>query len=383
MKPSVSAPETAASPVLRLLAELVRINSVNPSYGGDGSEAHVVGFLETWFQERNIETWRQDVFPGRPNLIARLPGRDPSRRLIFEAHTDTVSVAGMTIPPFEPTVRDGRMYGRGSCDTKAGLAAMSSAMVSLKRDGLVPPCEIWVVAAADEEHSFGGVRKLLEGLQATAAVVSEPTQMRISRASKGVLRWRIECRGKAAHSSKPHTGVNAISNMARVVLALESENEKLAGMSHPLLGAGTLNVGCINGGRQVNIVPDSCTIDVDRRLLPGEAIADVLAHYRDVLRDVPGVHFAEPMLEDEAFETAADADIVRAAMSVADGLQTESEPIGVPFGTDASKFSRAGVPAIICGPGDIDLAHGAVEYVEIEQVERAQAFYRELMLAFV
>jgi acetylornithine deacetylase/succinyl-diaminopimelate desuccinylase family protein len=375
-------PESSHLAVLALLADLVRINSVNPSYDGGQSESGVVNYLREYFERSSIETWQQEVFPGRPNLIARLPGRDASRRLVFEAHTDTVSVGGMTISPFDPAISDGRLYGRGSCDTKAGLAAMVFAAASLKRDGLVPPCEIWVVAAADEEFSFGGVRRLLEELQATAAVVSEPTQMRVAVASKGVLRWRIECHGKAAHSSTPQTGINAINNMARVIFALEEDNAILQGATHPLLGNATLNVGLIKGGRQVNIVPDRCTIDLDRRLLPGEGIPEVLAHYQSLLDPGLDAHFETPILEDEAFETCCDTDLVRCALRVSQELGMNSMPVGVPFGTDASKFSRAGIPSIICGPGNIDRAHGAIEYVEIFQVEQAVEFYRRLMITF-
>jgi acetylornithine deacetylase/succinyl-diaminopimelate desuccinylase family protein len=369
--------------VVTLLADLVRINSVNPSYEGGRSEAGVVNYLREYFLRNSIETWEQEAFPGRPNLIARLPGQNSARRLVFEAHTDTVSVGGMTIPPFDPVISEGRLYGRGSCDTKAGLAAMAHAAASLKSTGMVPPCEVWVVAAADEEFSFGGVRRLLEGLQAAAAIVSEPTQMRVAVASKGVLRWRIQCRGKAAHSSKPQTGINAIANMARVILALEEDSARHASTTHPLLGNATLNVGIIEGGRQVNIVPDFCTIELDRRLLPGETIPGVLAHYRGLIDPSLDAHFETPMLEDEAFETPYETDLVRCALRVSEELGLSPKPIGVPFGSDASKFSRAGIPSIVCGPGNIDLAHGAIEYVETSEVEQAAEFYRRLMLAFV
>jgi acetylornithine deacetylase len=361
----------------------VRINSINPAYELGCPEAEVANYLEEYFRRRSIETWQQEVFPGRPNLIARLPGRDASRRLIFEAHTDTVGIGGMTIPPFDPVVSDGRMYGRGSCDTKAGLAAMAYAAVSLKRDGLLPPCEVWVVAAVDEEHAFGGVRRLLPGLQAAAAVVSEPTQMRVATASKGVLRWEIQCHGKAAHSSKPHLGVNAIANMARAILALEEDSEKLRTVVHPLLGAATLSVGLIQGGQGINVVPELCTIHLDRRLLPAQEIPAVLDYYRGLLSSIPGISFLPPMLEDGAMETSCDSEIVQTALRTSRTLGLSHEPVGVPFGTDASKFSRAGIPSIICGPGNIDQAHAADEFIECIQVEQAAEFYRNLMLAFV
>src|SRR3989442_840370 len=159
-----------SSAVVQTLADLVRINSVNPAYEGGRPESEIVSFIARFFQQQGIETREQEVFPGRPNLIARLPVRTSSRRLFCEPHTDTASAGGMSIPPFEPSVSEGRLYGRGSCDTKAGLAAMMHALVSLRRDGVVPPCEVWVVAAADEEYLFRGVLKLCEGLEAAAAV---------------------------------------------------------------------------------------------------------------------------------------------------------------------------------------------------------------------
>lgn len=379
-------PETVNSAnensVLDLLRELVRIPSVNPAYEDGQSEKSIVEFLTNYFESHSIETWQQEALAGRPNLIARLPGKDGGRRLIFEAHTDTVSAGGMSISPFEPVVLGGRLYGRGSCDTKAGLAAMAHALVSLKLASAVPPCEIWVVAAADEEFSFAGVRRFLGEYDASAAVVSEPTGLRIARASKGVLRWRIRCRGRAAHSAKPHLGINAITNMAHVVLALEAEHQRLQAAPHELLGPATLNVGLIEGGRQVNMVPDLCSIDVDRRLLPGEHVPDVLRRTARALDPALAAEFEAPELEDEAFETSADSPIVGCAVQSTESLGLDAEPIGVPFGTDASKFSRAGIPSIICGPGNIDQAHTADEYVECSQVEDAARFYRKLMMSF-
>jgi acetylornithine deacetylase len=208
---------------------------------------------------------------------------------------------------------------------------MLHALVSLKKEGRVPPCEIWVVAAADEEYSYRGVVKLCEGLQATAGVVAEPTDLRLAIASKGVLRWRICCRGKAAHSSKPHLGISAITNMR-----------------------------------------------------PGEDIPAVLAHYQGLLDAHPewGAYMEPPMLEDYALDTPAATPLVSCASGILGDMGLPSEPIGVPYGSDASKLSRAGVPSFIFGPGNIDQAHAAVEWVECEQVERTLEFYRELMLQF-
>jgi acetylornithine deacetylase len=375
-------------PVIQTLAQLVRINSVNSSYEGGPGEREIATWIRQFFEQRGIEVWEQEVFPNRPNVIARLPGRDPSRRVILEAHTDTVSVQGMSIPPFEPTISDGKMYGRGSCDTKAGLAAMMQAVASLHEDGIQPPCEVWLAAVVDEEFSYRGVVKLCDGLTGHAALVAEPTGLRAVIASKGVLRWRIAVRGKAAHSGKPHLGVNAINPMARVVLAIEEDHQRLAAKVHPLLGPATANVGVIHGGVQVNFVPDTCTIEIDRRLLPGETVSGVLAHYQGLLDALKAEHptldaiMEPPMLTDEALETSADCAAARVASSVLAEMGLDGELCGVPFGSDASKLSRQGVPSLVIGPGSIDRAHAAVEFVELDQVERAVEFYREFILRF-
>jgi acetylornithine deacetylase len=373
------------SPVLHTLADLVRINSVNSSYEGGPGEGEVAAYVRRFFEARGMETWEQEVFPGRPNVLARLPGRNPERRVVLEAHTDTVSVKGMTIPPFEPLIRDGRMYGRGSCDTKAGLATMMHAMAALKEEGVVPPCEVLLAAAVDEEYSYRGVVRLCEGLKADAAIVAEPTELRAVIATKGVLRCRIVVHGRSAHSSKPHLGVNAITHMARVIAAIEEDNARLAGIQHPLVGCGTCNVGVISGGVQVNFVPDRCMIEIDRRLLPGDRAEDAVAHYRRLLSGIEGIRaeVEEPLLlVDEALDTPADSDVVRTAMQVLRELGLNAEPCGVPFGCDASKLSRAGVPSIVFGPGSIDRAHTADEYIEVDQVEAALEFQKRFLLSF-
>jgi acetylornithine deacetylase len=376
------------SPVIQTLASLVSIESINSSYEGGSGERLIATWIRQFFEQRGIETWEQEVFPNRPNVIARLPGRDSTRRVVLEAHTDTVSVQGMTIPPFEPRIEDGKLFGRGSCDTKAGLAAMMHAVASLHEEGIQPPCEVLLAAVVDEEYSYRGVVKLCEGLTAHAALVAEPTGLRAVIASKGVLRWRIVVQGKAAHSGKPHLGINAINHMARIILALEDDHQRLAANVHPLLGPATCNVGVIHGGVQVNFVPDTCAIEIDRRLLPGESVETVLAHYQKILDGLKAehptleAHMEPPLLTDEALETAADSAPARLASKLLGEMGLNDEPCGVPFGSDASKLSRQGVPSLVFGPGSIDQAHAAVEFVEIAQVEKALAFYRKFISSF-
>ena len=371
--------------IFQTLSDLVAINSINPAYEGGVPEEEVAHYVEQFFARRGIETFRQDVLPGRQNVVARLPGRNPQRRVILEAHMDTVSVTGMTIAPFTPEIREGRLYGRGSCDTKAGLATMMHAVAYLKEHNIVPECEIWLAAVVDEEFAFRGVITLCDGLEAAAAIVAEPTELRAVVAAKGVLRWKIRTLGVAAHSAKPHLGISAIRHMTPVLQWLNAVADSLSTPAHPLLGPATLSVGTIHGGEQINFVPDRCEIAIDRRLIPGEDPFAVWQAYRDALISIPGIaaQMDEPMIADPAMETAIGDPVVRIAQQVLEEQGYDPTPCGVPFGSDASKFVRQGIPAIIFGPGSIDRAHAAIEYVECEQVTAALNFYITFLQRFV
>lgn len=368
------------SAVIDLLARLVGIDSVNPAYGGPG-EADLARFIRDYFRRHGVETFTQPVLPGRENVVAVLPGVDRSRRIVLEAHMDTVSVDGMTIPPFEPTVREGFLFGRGSCDTKGGLAAMAQALVDRASSGSSPPCDVWLAAVVDEEHAYRGVVTLCEGLVSEAAIVAEPTSLRIVTATKGVVRFRIRVDGRAAHSSRPELGTSAILGAARLALAVDGYHRRLASATHPLLGHATGSIGMIAGGTQINIVPEACTLAIDRRLLPGETPRAALDDYQGeidrIAAEDPSFRavIEPPLLVDDPLETSADAAVVRvaAAAAVAEGLDPAA--VGVPYGSDASKLSRHGVGSIVFGPGSIDQAHAAVERVPVAEVERAVAFY--------
>jgi acetylornithine deacetylase len=399
--------------VLQTLADLVSINSVNPSYAGGVPEAELADYVERFFIQRGIQTIRQEVDAGRPNVIARIPGHHSQRRIVFEAHMDTVSVVGMTIDPWKPEIRGGRLYGRGSCDTKGGMAAMMQAAASLVADGITPPCDVIFAATMDEEFSFRGVSAMCSapevwasqawtsevapgqsdsdprnGSLAEVAIVAEPTMLQPAIASKGLVRWKIETRGRAAHSSKPHLGVNAINHMAHLITAIEQDSARLAENVHPLLGPATCSIGVIRGGVQINFVPDSCEIEIDRRVLPGEAIDSVLAHYQQLIDSVAGqvvdmdAVMQPPMLTDVPLETDGDCRAVQVMAQILNKEGLDPKPIGVPFGSDASKFGALGIPSMILGPGCIDQAHAAVEYIDCEQVVRATKVYRSFMTEF-
>lgn len=374
------------------LADLIRIDSVNPEWSGPG-EAAVADYVRDFFTgEKGIELIEREVLPGRRNVIARLPGQDSTRRIVLEAHMDTVSVAGMTIPPFEPTIEAGKMFGRGSCDVKAGLATMMHALRDVARSGQTPPCEVWLAAVIDEENAFRGVTDLVDhlddGIKTLAAVVAEPTECQVVRANKGVLRFHIETRGVTAHSSRPELGKNAITAMATLILALEKDAATLNSRRHPLVGSPTCNIGLIEGGTQVNFVPDRCRITIDRRMIPGETAVQVSADYRSLIDELCRCHpeikaeLLTPHLSDDAMETPATAAVVKVAESIAADLGLPAQSIGVPFGCDVTKLSRAGIPGIIFGPGSIAQAHADVEFVDLDQVKMAFDFYRRFLIQF-
>lgn len=363
--------------VTEILSELVRINSINPQWGGPG-EQEIATWLKSFFEKRNIDVSLHDVLPGRPNLIARVPGRTQNRRIIFEAHMDTVGSEEMAIAPFEPTIQDGRLYGRGSVDVKGGLAAMAHALTRIKN----PPCDVILAAVIDEEHAYRGVLDLIDRYPtADAAIVAEPTQNQVVTANKGVLRWKIRTRGVAAHSAKPHLGESAILEMAKVLRLLAEDSSRLAKIKHPLVGSPTCCVGTIQGGSQVNIVPDSCVIELDRRMLPGEKAEKILSDYRSLLEGTNS-ELLSPDLSDEAMETSPKSEIVTTSMEVLSKMGKDSKPVGVPFGCDATKLSRAGIPSIIFGPGSIDQAHAATEFVELSQLDFAANFYEHVAMSF-
>ena len=372
--------------VIETLQDLVRINSVNPAYAQGQSEVAMASYVGEFFREHEIETWNQEVFPDRPNVIARIEGEQPGKRIVFEAHTDTVTATDME-NPFDPVIRDGRLHGRGACDTKGGLAAMMHSLAQVKASGCKPPCEIWLAATVDEEHSCGGIKALCESLEADAAIVAEPTQLRLTTACKGCLRWRIVVRGQEAHSSKPHLGTNAIVHMAEVIRAIDQDTQSLNSQSHPLLGSPTCNIGIIHGGTQINIVPDLCTIEIDRRLLPDEKADDVLAHYAALLdnlsSEMPALSYTmePPMILAPPMETPTDIPLVQHAAEVLLEMGLDPEPIGVPFSCNASALSQHGVPCVVFGPGSIDQAHTPEEFVECSQVEQAVNFYRQMMMS--
>jgi succinyl-diaminopimelate desuccinylase len=380
---------------IAILKDLIARPSVNPMgrgvSGPEFLEGRMTEYLVDFFAGLDVPLQRIDVLPGRANVIARLDCPGSKRTLLFDAHQDTVPVDGMTIPPFEPTEREGRIYGRGACDVKGGMAAMLAAFARLVRERPAGAANVVVSCTCDEEFTVLGISDLaklwndpsrkgsLLPNRPDAAVVVEPTGLDVVVAHKGATRWKLRTRGRACHSSSPREGVNAIYRMARVLESLEEFADELPRRvpPHPLCGPPTFNVGRIEGGISVNTVPDECAIEIDRRVIPGEDGIDAVAEVTEFLRhrldfevEMLPAWTRAPALPDGENLPWAD----RLLPHVRD-VCGRGEKVGVPYGTHASRLAAVGLPSIVFGPGSIAQAHTKDEWIAVDELLKAAEIY--------
>jgi len=398
----------------KLLAELIALPSVNPAFlpprHPHAGEKHVADFLATVaaragleieFQKVNFKRWGEtpgepffeDDRPGsrgrsphqanerglvRSNVIARLRPKNKIRQTILLApHLDTVGADGTR---FIPQRKNGRLHGRGACDTKGSVAAMLSALCELANSKNRPlETEIVFAGLIDEEHAQAGSRALAaSGFKANLAIVGEPTKLQVVTAHKGSLWLELETRGKAAHGATPQFGKNAIHEMARIVDLLETDYAaRLRKRKHPLLGTATVNVGTISGGTQPNIVPDICKISIDRRTLPGETDSKVrneiaaLLRARKLSAKISSAKLAPAL----PLETNHKLPLVQKFLKSIG----QSKPLGVHFFCDAAILSAGGIPSVVFGPGDVAQAHTTDEWISLSELERG----KNLLLNFL
>ncbi len=377
--------------LIALLQDLVRIDSVNTYFGmGGGDEFAMAERVIRFCKENGFEYEEQDVTNGHnKQVVVKYPGAGAGR-LCFEAHMDTVPVGEMTIPPFDPVIKDGKIWGRGSCDCKGSLAGMLYALKMLKDNGVTPPCDIYLCAAAEEEFSYRGVLRLLEDApKFDAAVVGEPTDCDIFTCCKGTARFKIVSRGVGGHSSKPWLGKNAIIPMAHIICEIEKkifpEYEKV---NHPMLGPATFCISMIEGGSFINKIPDYCEIQIDRRLLPGDDYNKVRGEVEACLADLLAEHpeyeieIEPPFVEDIAMDTDQSETVVKTACAASDSV-LGSHKIEAMYGScDASKFSKNGIPAIVLGPGSMGKAHTNDEFVPIDELVACAEIYAQICADF-
>lgn len=358
-------------PAAELLARLVRCPSTGgpDGHGEAGMVALLADLLEPWADHITMT----EPAPGRPNLIARFDGADRSRAYAFEAHSDTVGVVGMTIDPFGSEVRDGKLYGRGACDTKGPMTSMLLALLRHLRDHGRPPVTWYFLATSDEELGGLGARQLAaSGFRCDGIVVGEPTGLRPVGAHKGAVRHRVTVEGVAAHSSMPERGANAIHAAADFILGVE---RAVASLQGPVWGCepggATFSAGVITGGDQVNSIPDRALVETDFRLPPGldasRAEAILAAEMDAVTSRRAGIIFrSERTQQYPAFALGPDS----AFREVIAPLASTGWHEPVRYATNAGFFAAMGTPCVVFGPGDIRQAHTADEWIELEQVEK-------------
>ena len=338
----------------------------------------MVAYLADLGRQAGLRVRRQRVTRGRDNLIVTLPAKGKRRRRILLApHLDTI---GANESQLSGKLVSGKIYGRGACDTKGCVAAMFYSLLSLADDPNRPEgVEISFVGLADEENAQLGSRVFASKCSSIdLAIVGEPTQLQVVTAHKGDFWFEIECTGKAAHGARPELGRNAVKAMSEVVVALETEYaEALKKRRHPLLGNATINVGCIHGGTQPNVVPDRCCIRVDRRTLPGESLAKVKREITQIARGI-GVKIKLTDVRQRptpALETDPDLPVVQEFLKSVGRRRT----IGVDYFCDAAVIATSGTPCVVFGPGDIAQAHTANEWISVASLRRGT----ELLLRYL
>jgi acetylornithine deacetylase len=372
----------------RILRDYVAIPSVNPMGRSDidpaiAGERRYAEHVRSGLQRIGVDA--EIIGRGeRASVIAQLRTAGAVDTLLVASHLDTVPVDGMTIAPFDPQVRDGRLYGRGACDTKAGMAALMAALERVLSRGSLRR-NLIVVGEADEEMSSAGVYDVIAHLQGSPvdwALATEPTSLRLTTCHKGRMTFRLASRGQACHSSNPDLGDNAIAALARAVLALGEVHVELSAHRHPRLGSGTLTVTIIGGGHASNIVPDRAFLIADRRSLPDETPEQMRAQIERALARA-GVA-AQVAIEHAAWEknalgTPDEHPAVHHCRRALQASGLADEPGAVAFATDAGPLAAHGIPSVVLGPGDIAQAHTADEFVPLAEVDAMQAVFERLL----
>jgi acetylornithine deacetylase/succinyl-diaminopimelate desuccinylase-like protein len=367
------------SDVAGLAAQLVAIESINPGIVAGGSgELEVARFVAGWCERAGLETTLSELAPGRANVVAVARGLGGGRSLMLNAHLDTVGVAGMTAP-FESRLDGGRLYGRGSYDMKGSLAACMLATAEAQRRGLGG--DVILTAVADEELASIGTEAVAATLRADAAIVTEPTELKLAVAHRGFVHLEVEVQGRAAHGSRPHLGIDAIAKMGRVLVGIEELDRRLrANPTHPYVGSGSVHASLIEGGQEFSSYPARCLLQAERRTIPGETaeLAERELHELVARAGEGDPDFSATVrapISREPFEVAEDAEIVQVVRRQAAAvLGAEPDLVGVSFWADSALLAAAGIPTVLFGPLG-EGAHAEVEWVDVASLERCVEIY--------
>ncbi|MCB0851223.1 MAG: ArgE/DapE family deacylase [Bacteroidetes bacterium] len=370
-----------------LLSQMIRINSENPMLvTGSQGEGELARFMGKYMENMGLEVSYQDLGNNRVNAIGVLKGSGGGKTIMLNGHLDTVGIEGMTIDPLEPTLKDGKVFGRGSQDMKGGVAAMVMAVKSLVDAGIKLNGDVIITCVADEEYGSIGTEEIVKEYTADGGIVTEPTDEQIVIAHKGFVWSKITVEGKAAHGSRYEDGVDAIVKMGKVLAGLdELENQILVKKQHPLLGRGSVHASMIQGGSELSVYPSFCQLELERRILPGENLETSQKEIAEILERIshndPAFKASfETWFERVPLEVDPNEAIVKSISSSYQQMNQQTPQYqGVSFWTDAAILAQAGIPTVIFGPKGKGL-HAAVEYVELPSVvNTAEVIARTIM----
>jgi acetylornithine deacetylase len=363
--------------VLETLQLLIATPSVNPDLAPEeaAGEALIATVIRDWFKNRSIECWLEEAAPGRPNAIARV-GTGVAPTLVLCAHIDTVSISGMTIAPFDPRVEDNKVYGRGSYDMKGGAAAILCAMAKLANEKL--SCTVMAALVADEEYASIGAQHFVAHHKADACVVTEPSEGRLILGHKGFVWAEITTEGRAAHGSRWDLGVSAVARIGRIIAALdEFDRTTLRARTHPLVGAASQHCATVHGGAGLSTYAPSCTLQVERRTLPGETTAQVIDEIRQVISSAGEEATIKLLLDRPPLVCPREARIAECVREAATKIHGRPpEEAGVAFWMDAALFAAAGMETVNYGAAGTG-AHEAVEWADLDSVVSCAAVLAE------
>jgi acetylornithine deacetylase len=360
--------------VVRTLADLVRINSVNPSIAADGpGEAEIAAYVVSSLARAGLETTTQEPRPGRVSAVARLAGVGGGRSLMLNAHADTVGTEGMS-DPFSAAIRDGRLYGRGAHDMKGSLASCMAAAKALADGGIRLGGDLIVAAVADEEYGSLGTTDLIDRYSVDGAIVTEPTNLEICLAHKGYLWIEVETAGRAAHGSRFTEGIDANMRMGRFLAGLDALETKLrTGPAHPLVGPPSLHAAMLRGGTGLSTYAAACTLKIERRTIPGERDEEAIAQIQGVVdrlaeRDPTFRATVKPFFARRPFEVSPDATIVKTLGAAAESVLGRMPAfVGDTPWMDAALLADAGIETVVMGPVGAG-EHSTEEWVDIGSV---------------
>ncbi len=379
---------------LELLSKMIAFNTVNEHISNvPFPEREMLQYLEDLAIEWGFQAQRLPInqyFQGPSyNLLISFNVSPNVPTLLFESHADTVSIEGMTIPPLEAHLIEGKIFGRGVCDTKGSGASMLFALRNYAQQSHQPN-NIVLLFVTDEEISKVGtsafVQKQLSdlGWRPSGVIVGEPTLCKLVVAHNGVIRWSLKTKGVAAHSSQPSNGKSAITSMAKLVLEFEKEYCHKITATHPLTGAAACSINTISGGTGVNIIPSECVIEIDRRTVPGEdseiVRTEIEVALNSIARADPSIIFEiSPPFIDLPLDPTTNQDFADQVSDLLAKIGMPGQQSGVGYGTDASTYSAIGLPTIVLGPGSIDQAHTKDEWLDISELEKAVFIYSHIM----